>query len=586
MRRQSDAAPYVPPPARDGDEKPWLPARYFPGAMRRFDNVEAVLESLVEGVAGSIKVARAGIFCKARDCGMYKLRAGLRCLEDTKALEFGDRDPLVRWLTLHAHLVCRANLDHIRDATARLMLTQTLDAIGAEVIIPLQARERLLGWLFAGHRSTGLPFDEPQLENLMVMAEHVSTTLENSLLYEEVAIQKTLAETLLHSMPTGIVAIDEEGVIRWFNSAAQQILEVAPDKVLNQRIEVLGSRLADVLRRGLSEEIPEQPAEWVDSRTKRTLSVQTRRLVNNKLCLGAVGLIQDITVERMLEEKEEQLERAQFWTELAASMSHEIRNPLVAIKTFAQLLPERYEDSEFRDQFSKIVTNEVDRLNKIIDDINQFAHPRKLEFHPIDIRRPIKRGLDMALQGDAHSGMWVDTAIDEKLPQVSGDEKALAECFGHIIANAMEALARHANPRIVLSAKEYRDGEILSGVEISVQDNGRGIAPELKSKVFSPFCTTKARGMGLGLPIVKRTVIDHNGRVCVESSEKGTCVTIVLPAAKMKPSEPLDESYRAESSGTPPKQDPLSAKIPEERPALSPNSKNRSSRTKTSEGRT
>lgn len=583
LRRQSAAATHAAPPARDGDEKPLLPARHFPGALRRFDNVESVLESLVEGVAGSIKVARAGIFCKARDCGAFKLRAGLRCLEDTKALEFGEGDPLVRWLTVNAHLVYRANLDHIRDATARLMLSRTLDALGAEVIIPLQARERLLGWLFAGHRSTGLPFDESQLENLMIMAEHVSTTLENSLLYEEVAIQKTLAETLLHSMPTGIVAIDEGGVIRWFNSAAQQILEVAPDKVLNQRIEVLGSRLADVLRRGLSEEIPEQPAEWVDARTKRTLSVQTRRLVNNKLCLGTVGLIQDITVERMLEEKEEQLERAQFWTELAASMSHEVRNPLVAIKTFAQLLPERYEDPEFRDQFSRIVTDEVDRLNKIIDDINQFAHPRKLEFHPIDIRQPIKRGLDLALQGDARSRMWVDTAIDGTLPQVSGDERALTECFGHIITNAMEALVRHANPRIVLSVKEYRDGEILSGVAISVQDNGRGIVSELKSKVFSPFCTTKARGMGLGLPIVKRTIIDHNGRVCLESNEKGTCVTIVLPAAKVKPSEPVDESYGTESSGTPPERDTLASMIPEERPATPPNGRNRPIRTKNEE---
>lgn len=584
LRGQSAAATRAAPSIRDGGEKPLLPARHFPGALRRFDNVEAVLESLVEGVAGSIKVSRAGIFCRARDCGTYKLRAGLRCLEDTKALEFDERDPLVRWLTLNAHLVYRANLDHIRDVTTRLMLNQTLDALGAEVIIPLQARGRLLGWLFAGHRSTGLPFDESHLENLMVMAEHVSTTLENALLYEEVAVQKTLAETLLHSMPTGIVAIDGAGVIRWFNSAAQQILEVTPDKVLNQRIEVLGSRLADVLRRGLSEEIPEQPAEWVDPRTQRTLSVQTRRLVNNSLCLGAVGLIQDITVERMLEEKEEQLERAQFWTELAASMSHEVRNPLVAIKTFAQLLPERYEDSEFRDQFSRIVSDEVDRLNKIIDDINQFAHPRKLEFHPIDIRQPIKRGLDMALQGDARSGLWVDTAIDGTLPQVSGDEKALAECFGHIITNAMEALTRHANPRIVLSAKEYRDGEILSGVAISVQDNGRGIAADLKNKVFSPFCTTKARGMGLGLPIVKRTVIDHNGRVGLESNEKGTCVTIVLPAAKVKSPENPDETYRAESRGTPPKQDPLSAETAAGRPVSPSNEKGRLTRSKPNEG--
>ncbi len=579
LRKQSPAAARAEPPPRESGERHILPARHFPGALRRFDNVEAVLESLVEGVAGSIKVARAGIFCKARDCGTYKLRAGLRCLEDTKALEFDERDPLVRWLTLHAHLVCRVNLDHIRDTAARLMLTQTLDALGAEVIIPLQARERLLGWLFAGHRSTGLPFDEPQLENLMVMAEHVSTTLENSLLYEEVAVQKTLAETLLHSMPTGIVAIDEDGVVRWFNTAAQQILEVPAENVLNQRIENLGSRLADVLRRGLSEEIPEQPAEWVDARTKRTLSVQTRRLLNNGLCLGAVALIQDITVERMLEEKEEQLERAQFWTELAASMSHEVRNPLVAIKTFAQLLPERYEDDEFRNQFSKIVTDEVDRLNKIIDDINQFAHPRKLEFNPMDIRHAIKRGLERAVKGDSRAAAWVEAAADGKLPLVSGDEKALAECFAHLVMNAVEALGRQENPKVLVSVKEYHDSEILHGLAVSVQDNGRGIPVDMRSKVFSPFCTTKARGMGLGLPIVKRTVIDHNGRVCLESSEKGTCVTIVLPAAQAKISE-NEEAFSAEPGGAPPKLDIQPAKTPQERPAAPAGARSRTIRAK------
>ncbi len=580
LRRQSAEALRAPPPAPDNGEKPMLLARHFPGALRRFDNAGAVLESLVEDVAASIKVARAGIFCRVRDSGSYKLRAGLRCLEDTKTLEFEERDPLVRWLTLHAHLVCHANLEHIRDATARLMLGRTLDALGAEVIIPLQARERLLGWLFAGHRSTGVPFDEPQLENLTIMAEHVSTTLENSLLYEEVAVQKTLAETLLHSIPTGIVAVDEEGVVRWYNSAAQQILEVPADKVLNQRVEVLGSRLADILRRGLSEDIPEQPAEWVDTRTKRTLSVQTRRLATNKLWLGAVGLVQDITVERMLEEKEEQLERTQFWTELAASMSHEVRNPLVAIKTFAQLLPERFEDAEFRDQFSKIVNGEVDRLNKMIDDINQFAHPRKPEFQPIDVRQPIQRGLDMALQGERRNGIWVDTSISASLPRVSGDERALAECFRHIITNAMEALEHHDSPRIVLSAKEYRDGEIPAGVAISVQDNGRGISSEMKNKVFSPFCTSKARGMGLGLPIVKRTVIDHNGRVCLDSSEKGTCVTIVLPAAKRQAAESADTPSQAESFGASPNPGQHAPEKAESTPGEIPHNKNKPLRTR------
>lgn len=512
-------------------EQPSLrPARHFPGALRQVDNVEALVASLVEDVAGSALVSRVGIFCRSRDSDTYRLRAGLRCLEDAKELEYRPDDPLVRWLTVQAHMVSRSNLEHVKDGASRTMLSQTLDQLGAEVIVPLQARERLLGWLFVGHRSTGLPFEPVHLENLMLIAEHVSTTLENALLYEAAAVQKTLAETLLHSMPAGIFAVSTDGIIRWYNGAAHHIFEISPEKVLNQRVEILGSKLADAIRRALKGDVPDQPSEWMDPKTKRTLLVHTRRLMNDDRCLGAVVIIQDVTLERMLKEKEEQLERATFWTELAASMSHEVRNPLVAIKTFAQLLPERYEDAEFRNQFSRIVSDEVDRLNSIIDQINQFAHPRPLELKPLDIRGALKKGLDKALQDHTKKGLWVDTAIDEHLPQVMGDQQALAECFSHIITNAVEAVSSRENAKILLSAREYKDGDLLSGVLVSVQDNGGGIPPDIRSKMFSPFCTTKARGMGLGLPIVKRTVVDHNGRVSVESSNKGTCVTVVLPS--------------------------------------------------------
>ena len=515
-----------------------LPSRRFPGALGHFDNVDKVLENLVEGVAGSFMVARAGIFCQTRDGQRYRLRAGLRCLEDSSQAEYDEQDPLVRWLKLNGYMVTRANLEHVRDPKSRKLLAEILDLLGAEVIVPLQARQWLLGWLFLGHRSTGLPFENSHLESLMIMAEHVSTMMENALLYEQVAVQKTLAETLLHSMPTSIVAVDNEGTIRWFNNAAQQVFDLAPDKVLNQRIETLGSRLTDMLRRALNNEIPEHPVEWVDAGSKRTLAVQTRRLMDRTNCLGAVALIQDVTIERMLEEKQEQIERTAFWTELAASMSHEVRNPLVAIKTFAQLLPERYDDQEFRKEFSKIVSDEVVRLEKIIEQINEFAHPRQLAFEPLDIREPIQKGLDSALQKHSEKGVWVDTAIAEELPPIVGDNAALAECFTHLIDNAIEALSSHDNPRIVLSAKPYQDGDVAAGVAISVQDNGGGIPAAIRNKVFSPFCTTKARGMGLGLPIVKRTIVDHDGRVCLESGDKGTCITIVLPADHKKKEKP------------------------------------------------
>lgn len=509
------------------------PTRRFPGALRPFSDVESLIESLAEDLAGAVRVSRVGIFCRARGSGRYRLRGGLRCLDDTREMEYTDRDPLVRWLALHAHMVARVNLDHLRDTKARMLLEETLDRLGAEVIVPLQARNELLGWLFAGQRATGVPFEQDDLEDLLLVTEHVSTTLENALLYEEMTVQKSLAETLLHAMPTGIVAVGTDGVIRWYNEAARQILEVPDDDALNQRAEVLGSHLADLLRRALAgDEATGAADEWTDPKTKRLLALQTRRLASGDLCLGAVALLRDLTVERMLQEKQDQLERTAFWTELAASMSHEVRNPLVAIKTFAQLLPERYEDEEFRTQFSGIVSDEVDRLNRIIDEINCFAHPPKLEFKPLDVRQAVKRALDSALRSHAKNGVWVDTSIEERLPDIEGDGRALSECFAHIINNAIEALSGRDNPRVVLTAREYRDGDLLSGVAVSVQDNAGGIPDELRDKVFSPFCTSKARGMGLGLPIAKRTVVDHDGRLNIETSGEGTCVTVVLPGRR------------------------------------------------------
>jgi nitrogen fixation/metabolism regulation signal transduction histidine kinase len=114
---------------------------------------------------------------------------------------------------------------------------------------------------------------------------------------------------------------------------------------------------------------------------------------------------------------------------------------------------------------------------------------------------------------------------------VLGDETALAEAIAHLVANAAEATSEQDKPRITLSAKAVREGNHTSGVMVTVRDNGTGIAPELQDKVFSPFCTTKPRGMGLGLPIVKRTIFDHHGRVHIDSSTDGTLVSVTLPVS-------------------------------------------------------
>ena len=507
-----------------------LPLLRFPRVLRRLDNVDTLVAALVEALADAAGVSRVGLFSQTRKGDPYRLRAGLHCLPETEELEFGKRDTLVRWFELHAHLISRANLVRTRDQRERNIMRRALDLFGAEAIVPLYARGSIIGWVFFGHRVTGGLFDDRDLEGLTMLAEHVSTILENALLYEEATVQKTLAETLLKSIPPGIVAIDLDATVRWFNPPAEKILGLAGADILNKPVEAVGNRLASFLRETLESKTTPPPRRWIDNNTRRSLSIETRQIADNGSLLGAVAVIQDLTVQETLREKELLLDRATFWTDLAASMSHEIRNPLVAIKTFAQLLPERFDDADFRKQFNKIVVNEIDRLDKIITQINNFAHPPELVLKPIDVRSPVKKGVEIARSRYGINGkVELETSLPSNLPQVLGDETALAEAFAHLLANAAEASADRSKPRITLSAKPVREGRHSAAVVVTVQDNGTGIAPEIKEKIFSPFCTTKPRGMGLGLPIVKRTVFDHHGRVEVDSTSKGTQVSVLLP---------------------------------------------------------
>lgn len=516
---QSRTAPEAPPS---------LNLRDFSAALRHFTHVDTLLHRFVDEVANAMRVSRIGIFSRTRDIASYRLRAGLRCLESTSSLEYGETHPFVLWLTVHTHAVTRAHLDHIREVTARVMLQDMLDQMGAEVLIPLQSHNRLLGWIFVGHLSTGLPLDKHHLDNLISLTECVSTTLENALLYEEVTIQKTLAETLLHSLPSGIIAVDDAGIVRWYNESAQTLFGIGADTAIGRPVEGLGSRLADLLRGTLGESGAALSAEWLEPLTRRLLSTRTRRLVTQTRCLGAVAFVQDITDQKSRQEQLDRQDRAAFWTELAASLSHEVRNPLVAIKTFAQLLPERYGDKEFQTEFKDLVSSEVERLNGIVDQIHAFAHPPSITFKPFSLKSCLDACVARVIPADAPLKPRVSLSFPDAPLEMSGDEKALGEAFMHILQNSVEALAASPQGEITISVTPDSSAP-RDGVVIAFKDNGPGIRPELLDKIFTPFSTTKARGLGLGLPIARRTLLDHRGTITIHSNELGVLVTIRLP---------------------------------------------------------
>jgi len=506
------------------------PLQNFSRAQQNFDNLDLLFGSVVEGLVATARVSRAGIFIKPETQTDYVFQAGMRCLQATETLTIPEAAPFVRWLEMNTHLVSRKTLETILDPAERAMLKQTLDSLGAEIIIPLYATNRIQGWIFIGQRSTGIPFDVADLEDLTGLADHISTTLENALQYEETALQKALAETLLHSIPFGIIACDENATIRWFNSTAREILQTGGETIIGQQAKALGSRISDLLRRALGIQKSHDTCEWSDTRTKLTLSAETRCLMDGGSCVGAMMMLHDVTGAKLLQEKEDQLERAAFWNELATSMSHEIRNPLVAIKTFSQLLPERYEDPDFRSEFSEQVTAEVDQLNHIIDKINGFANLPHPVFKPMDIRKPIEYAMTRIQSEFNHENLAIHLSSDDSALQVNGDAASLEECIYHLLRNSAENLGNKPGSRINLSVKGRSPQNGRAKIFVTVTDNGSGIDESVRDKVFSPFSTIKARGLGLGLPIAKRAVIDHNGQMDIETSEGGTTITLTLPA--------------------------------------------------------
>ena len=455
-------------------------------------------------------------------------------MEETRALEFKKTHPFVLWLQIHAHSISRSMLHHIESMDERLLIEQILERTGSEAILPLFGRERLIGWLCIGRASSGAPFKERDIEELALLAEQVSVTIENSLLHENIALQKALAENLLQAIPMGIIATGLDGTIRWFNSGAEKLMATLADDVIGRPVEKFSSRIASLMHHCMTCESDAQPEEWTEPLSKRALSIQARRLQQNGVCVGAMTVLNDLTEERILREKQSNLERASFWNELASAISHEVRNPLVAISTFSQLLPERYGDKEFREQFLELTTQEVSRLNGMIDQLDEYANPPSLQFAAVNVSDLLERAVFKARQNKEASDCPLAIELKGDLPAICGDRDVLADSVSRLLLNAITAVQERSDPKIILRASRGEIGIARLAVVIEIIDNGSGIPEDIQPKVFSPFCTTKARGVGLGLPIVRRTMIDHSALISIKSDMDGTTVCLTLPVAARK----------------------------------------------------
>ena len=216
---------------------------------------------------------------------------------------------------------------------------------------------------------------------------------------------------------------------------------------------------------------------------------------------------------------------------LVSEIVHEIRNPLVSVKTFLQLLPERLEDPEFHQDFREVVSDEVSRLERMLDDLLRHARPTTPA--PVDAEAGIADAIETTLQLLTYRcrerGVSLETAIRPELPALGVSQDALRQLLLNLMLNATKVTP--SGGRILVSADWSR--ETANHIELRVEDDGPGLDPGVGERLFEPFWTSRAEGAGgLGLAICKRIAEDSGGRIFAENRKQGgACVRVELPIA-------------------------------------------------------
>jgi two-component system sensor histidine kinase HydH len=340
---------------------------------------------------------------------------------------------------------------------------------------------------------------------------------------------RAFSDSLVANMPIGLLAIDSDGRIASFNETAESILRLSsPDILWKSHTDVLPQPFLDLVAQlksgsGFIEkeiEFPVTNGESVPLEVIATLFKEEKGTF-----LGHVILFRDLSEVKQLKDEIARGERLASIGRLAAGVAHEIRNPLSSIKGFATYFKERYRDVPEDQKTAEIMIQEVERMNKVIGQLLEFARPLNIEKKPTSLGALVQHSLKM-IEADARDrGIKINTSISPDMEKAFVDPDKMKQVFLNLYLNACESMENGGTLFV-----ELREDDSAGGVRIMISDTGTGIKDEDLTRVFDPYFTTKSSGTGLGLAIVHKIVESHGGEVRVESRRgEGTVVTILLP---------------------------------------------------------
>jgi len=354
---------------------------------------------------------------------------------------------------------------------------------------------------------------------------------ELSRINQEIEQRRQYMEIVLRNVAAGVISVDKDGVVTTINTSAERLLQINPGKVV-------GRNFRDVLREKHLEIVKEVVRDLTLSQQDTIsrqifLDIQGARMAlhlhltmlrdEQGEVLGTVLVLDDMT----------QIMKAQrmaAWREVARRIAHEIKNPLTPIQLSAQRLRKRYlsrfsGDEAVFDECTEMIIKSVDELKNLVNEFSNFARMPAIQPEPNDLNALIRETL--TLYQEAHRGVVFLFRPDEHLPQIKIDRDQIKRVVINLLENAVAAMEEQGEVTI---SSRY-DAE-LKMASFAVADNGPGISPEDKPRLFEPYFSTKKSGTGLGLAIVSSVVTDHSGFVRVRDNKpRGACFIVELPAA-------------------------------------------------------
>ena len=404
-----------------------------------------------------------------------------------------------------------------------------LTSLGGEVALPLMTDQAVEGIVILGPKRSGDPFFGQDLDLLSTLIAQAAVAMRNAQLYQQVVLANEYVENIIRTMDSGVITIDSTGTVALCNSTAEKLTGLSRGRLASLRVEALPPSLGSQLRATLGDGHPRLQVETSlpgenDRRTPLVCSTSALRDEQGTI-IGALVVFSDLSKIKALENEKRRAERLASFGALVSGIAHEIKNPLVAIKTFAELLPERFSDSDFRDDFSKVVGSEIDRIDGLVGRLRSLGAPAPDVVAATDLREPISDTLSLLRAQFEHTHTAVERDLGSSPAFVAVDPAQAKQLFLNLFLNAVEAMDPGGQLSVNIS-RTYRQG--APWIQVAVTDTGPGIPESIRAQVFEPFFTTKARGSGLGLAICRSIADAHKGMLRVESPSSGVGTTIIV----------------------------------------------------------